>query len=304
MDSNERKGYLGGSEAASALGLSRWKTMLTLWGEKTGQIEPEDISDKMPVRVGTKMEQSVVELFCEETGKKVRRVNDLLVHKDHDFIVAHIDRRIVGEDAILEAKTCSAYKAREWSGEEIPQEYILQCYHYLAVTGAAKCYLAVLIGNTDFKIKEIMRNEKIQGDIIAREVDFWQNYVVPKVMPLVISKDDGGALRDLFPEESDNIELILTPDNERLIENLQALKADAISLEGNIKKLENELKAIIKDAKCAQSERFKVTWKPQVRTSVDGDKLKKEFPDVSAQCEKKTNMRVLRITTLTKENVS
>ena len=40
-----RKG-IGGSDAASVLGISPWKSNVQLWEEKTGIAEPEDISDK------------------------------------------------------------------------------------------------------------------------------------------------------------------------------------------------------------------------------------------------------------------
>ena len=42
----ERSEYIGGSDIASVMGLSRWKTPLQLWAEKTGNIPQEDLSDK------------------------------------------------------------------------------------------------------------------------------------------------------------------------------------------------------------------------------------------------------------------
>ena len=133
MDIEKRKEYIGGSDCAGVLGLSRWTTPLKIWAVKTGQIVPEDISQKIAVKLGNKLEQTVCELFTEQTGLKVRRVNETLFHKDYNFIGANIDRKIEGQDVILEAKTCSAFKAKEWGEDEIPAEYLLQCYHYLAV---------------------------------------------------------------------------------------------------------------------------------------------------------------------------
>jgi predicted phage-related endonuclease len=45
----ERIGFIGSSDAAAVLGLSRWKTPLQIWAEKTGQVVPDDISDKEAV---------------------------------------------------------------------------------------------------------------------------------------------------------------------------------------------------------------------------------------------------------------
>lgn len=41
-----RQKGIGGSDAASVLGISPWKTNVQLWEEKTGITEPEDISGK------------------------------------------------------------------------------------------------------------------------------------------------------------------------------------------------------------------------------------------------------------------
>ena len=51
MDNNrkqwleERKAGIGASDAAAIIGMNPWKTNIQLWQEKTGEVEPEDISD-------------------------------------------------------------------------------------------------------------------------------------------------------------------------------------------------------------------------------------------------------------------
>jgi putative phage-type endonuclease len=154
----DRSGYIGASDCAAVLGLSRFKTVLQVWAEKTGTVEPEDISEKLNVWLGNELEEIVAKKFTKDTGKKVHRVNDAYIHKNHDFIRCHIDRKVEGENAILQCKTASAWMAKHWEGEEIPQEYILQEYHELACSGYEKAYIAVLIGNNDFKIKVLERD--------------------------------------------------------------------------------------------------------------------------------------------------
>ena len=55
--------------------------------------------------------------------------------KEHPFMIADVDRLVVGEDAGLECKTASAYNADKWADGNIPLHYVMQCYHYMAVTG-------------------------------------------------------------------------------------------------------------------------------------------------------------------------
>lgn len=88
-------------------------------------------------------------------------------------MVANIDRKIVGQNAILECKTANQYLLKEWEDEEIPASYLLQVQHYLAVTGADRGYIAVLVGGQKFIWKEVPRDEELIEMIIQLEKDFW-----------------------------------------------------------------------------------------------------------------------------------
>lgn len=257
----ERKKYLGGTDAPAALGQSRWKTPLQLWAEKTGQIEPEDISGKLPVRLGQRMEQIVVELFEEETGMQCRRVNEAKFHPSYPFLGANIDRRIVGDDAILEAKTASAWKAKEWQGEEFPIEYLIQVYHYLMVTGAKKAYLAVLIGNQSFVWKQIDRDEELLADMCKREVEFWTKYVVPKVQPYVIRADDTQTFNRLYPHHIPGRMIQLGDELDRVVEQRSALLEDKANISKQIDTMDALIKSQLGEAEMAVTGKFRVTWK-------------------------------------------
>ena len=257
---DDRTKYLGGTDCAAVLGLSRWKTPLIVWGEKTGMIEPEDISKKIAVRMGTKLEDAVCDLFSEETGKKVHKVNETIFHKKYPFLGANIDRKVTREDADLEAKTASEFKSDEWDGDEIPAEYLLQCHHYLGVTGRRKMYIACLIGNSKFVWKEILRDEKLIAEIISKEVHFWKTFVEPKVMPEIVTSKDGDTLYKLFPNAVKGQEVSLPDSVNQIIESLQSLGQDKKAVEGQIKKLENELKAKIKDNEIGNTGLYKIKW--------------------------------------------
>ena len=65
----ERRKYIGGSDIAVVMGMSRWKTPLKLWLEKTGQAEPDDLSQVEAVQLGTELEEFVAQKFAKESGK-------------------------------------------------------------------------------------------------------------------------------------------------------------------------------------------------------------------------------------------
>ena len=70
-------------------------------------------------------------------------------------MLANVDRMIVGEKAGLECKTASPYSADKWKEDSVPEHYVIQCHHYMTVTGASAWYLAVLILGKEFKYVRI-----------------------------------------------------------------------------------------------------------------------------------------------------
>ena len=139
-----RKNGIGGSDAGVLLGFNRYKGQFNVYVDKVTE-HTEDLSENEKVYWGNVFEPIVAKEFARRTGKKVERVNAILRHPKYEYIIANIDRRVVGENAILECKTTGAFNEAEWKDEEIPESYICQCQHYMAVTGAEKCYIACLI---------------------------------------------------------------------------------------------------------------------------------------------------------------
>lgn len=294
QETQDRTLSIGGSDASAVLGLNRWRSVLGVWCEKTGQVVPEDISGKLPVRFGIKAEEIVAEFFCEQTGKKVRRKRETVFHKEYPFLSANLDRIVEGEDAILECKTASARKADEWADGATPIEYEIQCNHYLAVTGKKKCYLAVMIGNEDFQIREFVRDEVVLSELVRKEVSFWNTFVVPKVMPAQVSCADSEILLSLYPQAKAPA-IDLAPEMDAILERIEAMKEDKKSLDGQIKQAENEVKLKLGDAEVGKTSRYRVSWKNQVSKRVDGDKLGHDFPEIYKQVLKESETRVLRV---------
>jgi len=275
MEGIKRNEMIGGSDIASVMGLSRWKTPLALWAEKTGELEAEDLSEREYVQLGSELEDFVAKKFERVTGKKVRRDSRTFRHELYPYMVAHIDRRITGKDEILECKTCSAWKAKEWEGEEIPMEYILQCQWYMGITQKSNCYLAVLIGGQKFVWKELAFDQEIFVKMVQAAQDFWA--MVEKKTPPAAVAGDKSVLGDLFKESPDSEYMPLPEDMELFNEALserEALLRTKASIESQIEENENKIKEKIGSCSKAQTDKFVITWKTQSRKSVDSAKLK------------------------------
>lgn len=135
-----RKTGIGGSDAGAICGLNPYSSpMKVFWDKTTDEVEEKD---NEAIRIGNDLEQYVAGRFMEATGFKVRRSNYMYRSKKHPYMIADVDRMVVGGDAGLECKTASAYNADKWADGRIPLHYAMQCYHYMAVTGKRTWYIA------------------------------------------------------------------------------------------------------------------------------------------------------------------
>lgn len=250
VDLGDRTKYIGGSDAAACMNMSRWRSKLDVYVEKTGMLPPEDISEKLAVWLGNELEEVVAKRFEKETGKKVRRVNRASTNKKlPEYILCHIDRDVVGEDAILECKTADSSKVKEWQADEVPTEYVIQCLHNLMVTGAAYCYIACLLGNRKFVWKRIDRDDELIAQIKKAEIDLWENHILPKVMPMEFCEFDDETLKKLFPHAvKDKTVFVDDEAVEIKIESIKDMDAKIKELEKKQDILKAEIIALFKDA--------------------------------------------------------
>jgi len=287
----ERTKGLGGSDAGIVLGLNKWKTPFELWLEKTGQVEPVE-TDSEAIYWGNQMENVVAKEFERRTDKKVRRSNFMYSHPDYPYIRANVDRLVVGESAVLECKTASAYLESEWKNDEVPATYLVQVQHYLGVTGREKGYIAVLIGGNHFVWKEIERDEELISMIFDAEKNFWENHVLANVPPAL----DGSSaaeryLKEKYDRAEKDKEIILPGDFKDYLIEYEKIKQNEKLIKVAKTEIENKIKAELKDAEKGLVDSFIVSWKNQSRTSVDSKALKTKFPDIYNQVLKTSSFR-------------
>ncbi len=287
-----RKG-IGGSDVAAVMGLSRFKSPYTLYLEKTGQII--NMVDHEYVYWGKILEEIVAKEFADQTGKKVHKVHSILIHEKYPWMIANIDRKVTGENAILECKTTSAWNAKEWQNDEVPQEYILQVQHYLAVTNFEYAYIAVLIGGNHFVWKQINRDEELIKEIIEAEKDFWF-HVEAKIPP----EPDGSnstteTLEKMYPDATDDSTLPLPSDLDRLIEERNALMDQIKQLTEMKTEKENKIKSLLGEHETGATDRYIVSWKPVKSFRFDSKRFKKENEELYQKYAKETSYRRLTI---------
>ena len=280
-----RKQGIGGSDAGAVCGLNPYRTAIQVYYDKTSD-SIEEI-DNEAMRQGRELEEYVAKRFCEASGKRVRRANAMFYDEKNPFMLADVDRMIVGENAGLECKTASPYSEEKWRDDKIPLSYQLQCYHYMSVCNADAWYIAVLIYGRDFKYYRIERDDEVIGNLIRIEEEFWNEYVLKRVIPDPDgSKTADAAIAERF-KESKSTTIPLTGFDERLERRQEILSL----LEKIETEKRQELKLYLGDAEIAENEHYRVSWKNFSRSSIDEKRLKAEQPEIYEKYRRETTSR-------------
>lgn len=166
---------IGGSDVAAILGLSKWKTPLQVYQEKRGEIAPQADNDAM--RWGRYLEPVVRQAYADQTGNEVRVLDQLVRHPLYEHMIANLDGFVIPESSprrVFEAKTARTGDGwGEPGSDQIPQPYLLQVQHYMAVTGFVVADVAVLIGGSDFRVYEVPEDRELQDMLCDACTEFW-----------------------------------------------------------------------------------------------------------------------------------
>ncbi|WP_420496560.1 YqaJ viral recombinase family protein [Macrococcus psychrotolerans] len=289
-----RQSGIGGSDAGTILGVNKWKSKTQLFFEKVNPELKQQVDNEF-IYWGNVLEDVVAKEFETRTGKKVRKNNKMLRHPEHEFMLANLDRVIVGEKALLECKTTSQYNIDQWKDDEIPASYLCQIQHYMAVTGYEKAYIAVLCGGNQFIWKEVPRDDELIEIIINAEKDFWYNNVLAGVIPEIDGSDATKDFLNHMYKDIDETEVQLSDDVETLLTALEQVKQEEKELKELKTQYENKIKHILGNNLAGKTSGYQITWKPQVRKTLDTKKIREIYGEQLDPYYKETETRVLKI---------
>lgn len=180
-----RRQGLGGSDAAPALGLSKWTSPLVLYLDKIGELSS---IESEPMRWGTAVEPIIRQRYADDNRQDIERP-PMLRHPKHQWMLGNVDG-LIGKDKILEIKTARTSEGwGEPGSDEIPDEYMLQVQHYLCVTHRVVADIAVLIGGSDYRVYTVEADREIAEMLLDGEAAFWQ-MVQSRTPPEASSLDD------------------------------------------------------------------------------------------------------------------
>ncbi|MCQ0033106.1 endonuclease [Burkholderia glumae] len=240
-----RRTGIGGSDAAAAVGLNPYMSALELWLDKTRRAEglpkPDPADTTSPTYWGTLLEPIVAAVYTQQTGNKVRKVNAVLRHATVPFMLANIDREVVGASdvQILECKTAGEFGSRLWR-DGVPEYVQIQVQHQLAVTGKTAAHVAVLLCGQALEVHRIERDDALIGKLIELEANFWRFVETDTPPPPDGSESADRALRHLYPGNGSTIDF---SDDHRL----SSVFADLVAVRAEIE-MRQQLEAQFKQA--------------------------------------------------------
>ena len=267
-DFSNRKLEIGGSDIAAIMNMSPYETPLSLWAKKTGKLQSE-LSNFEAAEIGTELEEYVSRKFTKKTGIKLRVDNRTFKHPLYPYMIGHIDRWVVGEDAVFEAKTASAWLEKKWQGEDIPQQYVLQLMWYLGLVGKKIGHIAVLIGGQKFVYKQIEFDQELFDQMVSSAKNFMEEHLLKDIAPLAES-GDSEILLQMFPQSLPT-DLLLEGDTSLEMNSLLDDRTGALEskkhLDEELEKTEARIKQILGEHESAETDKYRVFWKTVKRAS-------------------------------------
>jgi putative phage-type endonuclease len=181
-----RKDYIGGTCISAIMGKSPYKKAEQVWKEKTGLVEPEDISLRPHVAFGVAME-SVIRDWVEK--KYDKKFNPTFIEsQEYPFIAGSLDG--LSEDGIvLEIKTIGKEGIVNASMGIVPEHYRMQLQWYMFLAGSQQgLFVAYNKDADEWHSVDIPRDDKLIKEMIAAAIVFWRH--VETRTPLNIVSDD------------------------------------------------------------------------------------------------------------------
>ena len=256
-----RRQGIGGSDASVVCGINKWKSATELWLDKTGQIPHQEAGES--AYWGTQLEPFVRSEFTKRTGIEIIPHNQLLQSIEYPYMLANLDGTCIHPtlgECIFEAKTSSAHRRTEWD-DSIPDEYMLQVQHYMAVTGFPGAYVAVLIGGNTFKWYFIERDNDLISMLIELEFEFWQHVQSGTAPEMDGSDASAEFLNKRFPNSIPKSRIVLPQNATKLVYDyiIAAEKVKEFSTQKQL--AENQLKQMLGENEIGETQTHMVLWK-------------------------------------------
>lgn len=261
---------IGGSMCAAIMGMDKNKSPYDAYLNFTDPSTRVDLSDNEPVLWGQLLELPIGMEAARRLGIEVAHQPALVKHPSIPVMQAHLDFRVVNQNALLEVKARGLNMLKQYDltteeledGDRVLDTEAIQVHHYLAVTGFDLAYLGVLIGGQKLLTFKIKRDPDICALIEEKCVEFW-GYVERREPPPPINVSD---TRKMWPSQRPGSFIEADEVLASYVDQRKALKKQIKDATEQLTFIDFRIQSAMKDAEELRIGGKKVlTWKEQKR---------------------------------------
>lgn len=246
-----RKNGLGGSDAATIMGVNPWSSPYALFLEKAGLVDTSDQENERMIW-GRKLESVIASHYEEVTGRALAPGAEMQPSSERPHLFANTDRMILPyagqkRNGIYEGKTTSAYNLDDWRDGKIPLYYQVQTQHYFYVLETDWGSVACLVGGQQFVWSDIERNDTFLKAYVRKADEFWDRVLNNDPPPMEGHPAERRALNLLYGEDTG--EVIELPEQvQEWADRLAEAKEREKEAKAEAKRYETLVAGVMKDA--------------------------------------------------------
>lgn len=251
---SHRDSGIGASEIAGVMslpGVVHRSSPLKVFLQKTGKIEPDDLSDVEAVEWGHIMEPVIAQQYAKKTGRPVETGRtgrfQVLRSKRYPWAMCSLDFWTADNDSSprrpLEIKNVSAFMAEDWLNGP-PDYYYAQVQQQILITETTKATSALCLGGNRLLWCDVPRDEEMIRKIVYHGERFWQRLLDRNPPEPDGSEATKEALAKLYPVDDGSV-VVLPAVMLDMVYDWRDLKSQARDLKKRITLRESEIKATI-----------------------------------------------------------
>jgi predicted phage-related endonuclease len=165
-----RRCFIGGSDARIIMGHDE-NSLIRLWREKRGEVQPEDLSGNLIVQLGVATEDLNRRWYQTNTGQIIRDVQKQVRHPVLRWMAATLDGRVADTGAVFESKFMLPWS---FSEDAAAEKYMPQLQHNMWVVAARSAVLSVITGGGKWVEIATHADPLYQHLIVTAERKFWR----------------------------------------------------------------------------------------------------------------------------------
>jgi len=265
----DRRGWLGATDAVAVLGFSPYRTPRQVYDEKMGNVASGPMTERM--KWGLIHEPQIAREYAEQTGLRVRKSPGYRLRPPFDFLGASPDYLVKGLAPLhlMDCK-CSEF-ARDFGDPgtcEIPEHYRMQVLWQMGLVKMARRFegdplgdLAVLVSGNSFRVYQVPWSAEAFAEMFEGAVAWWHTHIVADCPPPLEAADTVSIAADsALPP------MVATPEVDDLLANLSDSRKVLKLTQAGADAYANRLREVMGAATELTSPRFgTVTWKPNAK---------------------------------------